>query len=168
ATSSQSVWLPPSSASPRRLGRSSIPRRRRCSYVVGNRRALRSALARPHGLAWTQDTPQWPCGAFHPRNLPADPVALRRVHASSKSGGLPRRMRSRTVTAPASPDGSTGNCAGAAAPAKTARWRIITAWALIVVATIVALGASLDVWVKRQALDTNNWVATSSTTLEDD
>ena len=77
-------------------------------------------------------------------------------------------MQSRTVTASASPDGSTGNRAGAAAPAQAARWRIITAWVLIVVATIVALGASLDVWVKRQALDTNNWVATSSTMLEND
>jgi len=52
--------------------------------------------------------------------------------------------------------------------AQTARWRIITAWVLIVVATIVALGASLDVWVKRQALDTDNWVATSSDMLEND
>src|SRR5262250_2197095 len=52
--------------------------------------------------------------------------------------------------------------------ARTARWRIITAWVLIVVATIVALGASLDVWVKRQALDTDNWVETSSNMLEND
>jgi len=77
-------------------------------------------------------------------------------------------MRSEALTAPASSDGSAGKRAGAAASAKTARWRIITAWVLIVVATIVALGASLDVWVKRQALDTNNWVATSSTMLEND
>jgi hypothetical protein len=54
------------------------------------------------------------------------------------------------------------------AEAKTARWRIVTAWVLVVVATIVALGASLDVWVNRQALDTDNWVATSSNMLEND
>src|SRR5262249_6593979 len=77
-------------------------------------------------------------------------------------------MDARTVTAPASTAGSTGNFAGAAAPANTARWRIAIAWALIVVATVVALGASLNVWVKRQALDTDNWVATSSNMLEDD
>src|SRR5215467_11133494 len=57
---------------------------------------------------------------------------------------------------------------GKSVPAKAARWRIVTAWVLIVVATVVALGASLDVWVKRQALDTDNWVATSSNMLEND
>ena len=51
---------------------------------------------------------------------------------------------------------------------RTARWRIITAWVLIVIATLVALGASLDVWVKRQALDTDNWTAVSSNMLEND
>jgi hypothetical protein len=52
--------------------------------------------------------------------------------------------------------------------AETARWRIITAWVLVVVASLVALGASLDVWVKRQALDANNWANTSSDLLQND
>src|SRR5215470_4122077 len=50
----------------------------------------------------------------------------------------------------------------------TARWRIVTAWVLIVIATIVALGASLDVWVNRQVLNTDNWVTTSSNMVEND
>ena len=48
------------------------------------------------------------------------------------------------------------------------RWRRIVSWVLIVVATIIALAAALDVWAKRQALDTDNWVSTSSQLLEND
>ncbi len=39
---------------------------------------------------------------------------------------------------------------------------------LIVVASIIALVAALNVWVKRQVLDTNNWTTTSSSLLEND
>ena len=48
------------------------------------------------------------------------------------------------------------------------RWRRIVPWVLIVVATIIALAGAMNVWVKRQALDTDNWVSTSSQLLEDD
>lgn len=57
---------------------------------------------------------------------------------------------------------------GKSAAKGTARWRMIVAWVLIVVASIIALGAAMDVWVKRQALDTNNWTAASSDMLQDD
>jgi hypothetical protein len=51
---------------------------------------------------------------------------------------------------------------------KPPRWRRITPWVLIVVATIIAIAAAMNVWAKRQALDTDNWVATSSQLLEND
>jgi hypothetical protein len=41
-------------------------------------------------------------------------------------------------------------------------------WTLIVLAALIALVSSLTVWVKRQALDTDAWVSTSSTVLEND
>lgn len=48
------------------------------------------------------------------------------------------------------------------------RKRSILAWTLFVVGTIVVLVGSLTVWVKRQALDTDAWVNTSSQLLEND
>jgi hypothetical protein len=50
--------------------------------------------------------------------------------------------------------------------AKTARWRMILAWVLVVLAAVLTLVGALDIWVKRQALDTNNWVDTSGKLLE--
>jgi hypothetical protein len=41
-------------------------------------------------------------------------------------------------------------------------------WLLIVLAAIIALLAALNVWVKRQALDTNNFTSASSQLLEND
>jgi hypothetical protein len=41
------------------------------------------------------------------------------------------------------------------------------AWILIVVASVVALGAAMDVWVKRQALDTN-WTAATADMFQND
>jgi hypothetical protein len=41
-------------------------------------------------------------------------------------------------------------------------------WTLVVIATVIALVAALNLWVKRQALDTNNWTNTSSRLLEND
>ena len=48
------------------------------------------------------------------------------------------------------------------------RTRAILAWGLLVVGTLILLVGSLTVWVKRQALDTDAWVATSTELLEDD
>jgi hypothetical protein len=48
------------------------------------------------------------------------------------------------------------------------RWRRITVWVLIVLAGLIGLVSALTVWAKRQALDTDKWVATSSRLLEDD
>ncbi len=48
------------------------------------------------------------------------------------------------------------------------RWRRITVWVLIVLAGVIGLVSALTVWAKRQALDTDKWVATSSRLLEDD
>jgi hypothetical protein len=41
-------------------------------------------------------------------------------------------------------------------------------WVLIVLATIIALVAALNIWVKRQALDTNNFTNASSQLIEND
>jgi hypothetical protein len=48
------------------------------------------------------------------------------------------------------------------------RTRTILAWVLFAVGTLVILVGSLTVWVRRQALDTDAWVKTSSQLLEDD
>lgn len=41
-------------------------------------------------------------------------------------------------------------------------------WLLIVLATVVGMGATLNSWVDRQALDTDQWVAVSDDMLADD
>jgi len=48
------------------------------------------------------------------------------------------------------------------------RTRTILVWTLLVVGTLVVLVGSLTVWVKRQALDTDAWVDTSTELLEND
>ena len=48
------------------------------------------------------------------------------------------------------------------------RWRRITIWVLIVLAGLIGLVSALTVWAKRQALETDKWVATSTRLLEDD
>jgi hypothetical protein len=52
--------------------------------------------------------------------------------------------------------------------ARLPRWRRITVWVLIVLAGLIGLVSALTVWAKRQALETDKWVATSSRLLEDD
>ena len=46
-------------------------------------------------------------------------------------------------------------------------WRRWVPWALVVLACVLALAAALNVWVKRQALDTNNFTSASSQLIED-
>ena len=48
------------------------------------------------------------------------------------------------------------------------RTRTILAWVLFALGTLVIFVGSLTVWVKRQALDTDAWVDTSTNLLEDD
>jgi hypothetical protein len=48
------------------------------------------------------------------------------------------------------------------------RTRTILVWALLVLGTVIVLVGSLTLWVKRQALDTDSWVNTSSELLEND
>ena len=48
------------------------------------------------------------------------------------------------------------------------RTRSILAWVLFSLGTLVIFVGSLTVWVKRQALDTDAWVDTSTNLLEDD
>jgi hypothetical protein len=48
------------------------------------------------------------------------------------------------------------------------RVRTILVWVCLVLGTLVVLVGSLAVWVKRQALDTDSWVDTSTQLLEDD
>jgi hypothetical protein len=47
-------------------------------------------------------------------------------------------------------------------------WRRWVPWVLIVLAALIALLAALNVWVKRQALSTNNFTDASSQLLEND
>jgi hypothetical protein len=59
---------------------------------------------------------------------------------------------------------SNGDGEGRKAP----RWRRITVWVLVVVATILGLASSLTVWAKRQALDTNAVASLSQQIIQDD
>ena len=47
-------------------------------------------------------------------------------------------------------------------------WRRWLPWALVVLAALIGLVSALNIWVERQALDTDNWTSTSSRLLEDD
>ena len=40
-------------------------------------------------------------------------------------------------------------------------------WTLVVLAAVIALVSALNIWVKRQALDTNNWTNASAQVLQD-
>jgi hypothetical protein len=51
---------------------------------------------------------------------------------------------------------------------ESSSWRGWLPWVLIVLAAVIGLVASLNVWVKRQALDTNNWTNSSAQVLEND
>jgi hypothetical protein len=51
---------------------------------------------------------------------------------------------------------------------KPGGWRRWVPWVLVVVAAVVTLLAGLNVWVKRQALDTNNFTKASAQLLEND
>ena len=53
-------------------------------------------------------------------------------------------------------------------PRVSPRTRTILAWVLFALGTLVIFVGSLTVWVKRQALDTDSWVKTSSELLEDE
>ncbi len=59
-----------------------------------------------------------------------------------------------------------------AAPAETvgttAGWRRWLPFVLIVVASLIGLVSALNVWVKRQALSTDNWTTASANLLEND
>jgi hypothetical protein len=55
-------------------------------------------------------------------------------------------------------------------PAKRERlaWRAWAPWVLVALAALIGLVASLNVWVKRQALSTDNWTQASGQLLEND
>jgi hypothetical protein len=53
-------------------------------------------------------------------------------------------------------------------PDLSPRTRSIVVWTLVVLGTLVVLVGSLTLWVKRQALDTDSWVDTSTQLLADD
>lgn len=59
---------------------------------------------------------------------------------------------------------SNGDGEGRKAP----RWRRITVWVLVVVATILGLATSMTVWAKRQALDTNAVSNLATNIVQDD
>jgi hypothetical protein len=49
---------------------------------------------------------------------------------------------------------------------RTSRWRRWVPWVLVVLAAVIALVSALNIWVKRQALSTDNWTDASSRLLE--
>ena len=49
-----------------------------------------------------------------------------------------------------------------------ARWRHIVSWALLILGILLLLVGSFNVWIKKQALDTNQWVTASSEFLENE
>src|SRR5215218_1897584 len=51
---------------------------------------------------------------------------------------------------------------------RLSRNRAIAVWSLVVVASLLMLVASLTLWVKRQALDTDAWTNTSGQLLAND
>jgi hypothetical protein len=68
----------------------------------------------------------------------------------------------------ARPPDAAGKAPRQEATPPDAGWRRWVPWVLIVLAAIIALAAALNVWVKRQALNTNNFTDASSQLLEDD
>lgn len=64
------------------------------------------------------------------------------------------------------PTGRSPTTSAKPAKASTARWRRWSPWALVALATVIALVSALNVWVKRQALSTDNWTHASSQLLE--
>jgi len=52
--------------------------------------------------------------------------------------------------------------------AAAAGWRHWVPWVLIVLACVIGLVSALNVWVKRQALSTDNWTSASANLLEHD
>jgi hypothetical protein len=57
---------------------------------------------------------------------------------------------------------------GAKAGHSRLAWRTWVPWTLVVLATVIGLISALNVWVKRQALSTDNWTNASSQLLEND
>jgi hypothetical protein len=53
-----------------------------------------------------------------------------------------------------------------AASVSSTGWRRWTPWLLVVLATVIALVSALNLWVKRQALSTENWTNASAQLLE--
>jgi hypothetical protein len=52
--------------------------------------------------------------------------------------------------------------------ATSGAWRRWLPWVLIVVASVIGLVCSLNVWVKRQAMSTDNWTTASANLLENE
>ena len=47
-------------------------------------------------------------------------------------------------------------------------WRTWVPWTLLVIAAVIGLVSALNIWVKRQALSTDNWTKASSQLLQDE
>src|SRR5215475_7532212 len=54
-----------------------------------------------------------------------------------------------------------------ALPQQTSTWRIWVPWVLVALAAVIILISALNIWVKRQALDTNNFTNASVQLLQD-
>jgi hypothetical protein len=62
-------------------------------------------------------------------------------------------------------DGTTASARSATVRTTAPGWAV---WLLIVLATIVGIGATLNTWIDRQALDTDQWVSATGEMLADD
>ncbi len=74
-------------------------------------------------------------------------------------------------SAPGTPDTDDASADGNAsvhAETHVARWRRWLAWGLVVLGTLFLLVSSFNVWVSRQALETDAWVEASGEFLADD
>ena len=54
-----------------------------------------------------------------------------------------------------------------AAPPKLGRWRRVSIWTLIVLASVIAVVSTLTLWVNRQMLDNNSWRKASEDVITD-
>ncbi len=76
---------------------------------------------------------------------------------SSAATARPRR-RSRAV------ESNAGKTKAPRRPGSAPGWLV---WSMIVLASVVAIGASMNAWLNRQLLDTDNWVSASDQVLEE-
>lgn len=105
--------------------------------------------------------------------LVEEPARRASVHCDQMCDRTPEGKRvADTQESDLADDGSPGaehsNESGAPVEEHLSHGRAVGVWVLIVVATLIGVLASTNVWVQRQALDTDNFVNASDELLEND